>query len=155
MKTFLFILFFSILSVISQAQELTREKSFNSIKYNTVYISGGTFFVYNNALLNIERVIKNRPNNVFSSYRISIAGGVWETWGEASWVLLSKFLMLSGKQNSHFEWGVGLGYSPEYDTFLAPVGNIGYRYQKPNGWFVLRTGFGFPETIYLSGGVVF
>ena len=40
-------------------------------------------------------------------------------------------------------------------TLIIPAGAIGYRFQKPGGKFVFRTGIGFPESLYLSLGLCF
>ena len=82
-------------------------------------------------------------------------------------------------KNSHTELGLGLGtlfdkqgYGIEVSntsiphagnekpsrlnhTTITPAANIGYRYQKPSGGFVFRTGIGFPDGVYLSLGFAF
>jgi hypothetical protein len=64
--------------------------------------------------------------------------------------------MFTGKKTHHFEASAGLLLSLMEDFDLFPVsGSIGYRLQKPGSHFLLRTGFGWPETFYLGLGVSF
>jgi len=42
----------------------------------------------------------------------------------------------------------------DYDYFL-PAGFMGYRFQKQNGDLILRTGFGYPELLYVGAGIAF
>jgi hypothetical protein len=59
---------------------------------------------------------------------------------------------------ANYSGGYGNGIKPtkwEY-TDLHPIFNIGYRYQKPQGHFIFRTGVVIPAAaIYFSFGVVF
>lgn len=76
--------------------------------------------------------------------------------------------MLTGKRNSHFELYAGAAFnqykpssSPgntlkeKSSIGIFPAGNIGYRFQKPDGWFIFRTGIGFPDLAFLGVGVAF
>mgnify|MGYP006285113131 FL=1 len=75
--------------------------------------------------------------------------------------------LLTGKKNNHFELDVGgtalfmFSYYEDEDepdlwqTLYLPHINFGYRYQKPGGKIVLRTGLGFPEFAYLGIGLAF
>jgi hypothetical protein len=85
-----------------------------------------------------------------------------------------------GAKKSHLELGLGLaalfdksGYDiglsnanypyPGYDSEpskgdyinCTPAVSIGYRYQRPIGGFVFRTGIGFPDGVYLSFDLAF
>lgn len=52
-------------------------------------------------------------------------------------------------------------YSPSAEPsksdyrFLRPAGSMGYRYQEPNGFLIIRAGIGHPESLYLSFAVCF
>jgi len=82
---------------------------------------------------------------------------------------------LTGLNNRHFEWSVGLlvGYDFSYyknelenfstyriinksDYFVVlPAIALGYRFQPPGGKIIYRTGIAFPELAYFSLGVCF
>jgi hypothetical protein len=86
---------------------------------------------------------------------------------------------LSGMGTHHFEMGFGISYEyaqtryeemlefhkidPEhynkpdrkdYNLFL-PAGFMGYRFQKQNGNVIFRSGFGYPELLYVGVGIAF
>ena len=62
---------------------------------------------------------------------------------------------LTGRKNNHFEAAAGL-LRFHWDRFdIAPAGNLGYRYQKPEGGFIFRAGIAFPESLYISFGFSF
>jgi hypothetical protein len=61
-----------------------------------------------------------------------------------------------GRWNSHFEMALGIHIDVTGSTELFPVGGLlAYRYQKPQGSFVFRTGMGFPNAIFISLGFCF
>ena len=58
---------------------------------------------------------------------------------------LGALTILVGESNNHFELngGVFVGQGTTYDkSFLLPFGNIGYRYQKPEGGFIFKAKLG-------------
>jgi hypothetical protein len=76
--------------------------------------------------------------------------------------------LMTGRMNNHFELDLGgtamllfTYYEDDGDetdfwgTRYLPHINIGYRYQKPDGKIVIRTGLGFPEFAYLGFGLAF
>jgi len=141
-----------LLLVVSQT------KSQDSKLHTTcVYGTLGTFFVYTNITGNIEQQIKYDPDKFFNIMSLRIGGGNWSSWGNESYNILGTINWLSGKNKHHMEMGVGLAYSPEYDDSFGflPAAQIGYRYQKPGGWLLFRTGVGVPEALYVSLGVCF
>lgn len=71
----------------------------------------------------------------------------------------NKFEDAYGEYESEYDQSnMDLSTSPPKKSdfyYFWPAGSIGYRYQKPGGYFVFRTGIGFPEIFYLSLGVAF
>ncbi len=76
--------------------------------------------------------------------------------------------LLTGSHSNHLELFAGVALnqhhmpsnSPEseqdkVEKGLFPIGNIGYRFQKPQSWFIFRTGIGFPDLAYVGVGVAF
>ncbi len=47
--------------------------------------------------------------------------------------------------------------TPEKSNYvrLSPVGSLGYRFQKPEGGILFRTGLGYPEGVFIGIGVGF
>jgi len=78
--------------------------------------------------------------------------------------------VLVGKRNSHLEFTLGTVYFDGEETTTSHLGptvntedyqdfdlviSLGYRFQKPGGQFVFRTGAGWPELLYISLGFCF
>ena len=85
--------------------------------------------------------------------------------------------MLSGLRNSHIEFNLGLASQYDKSSYEIGVRNsyiigreapskseyrdtypsigLGYRYQKPDGHFLFRTGLALPESAYISIGFCF
>lgn len=75
---------------------------------------------------------------------------------------------LTGANTSHLELFAGAAINQhhqvstpgdiiegEIKSGIFPAGNIGYRFQKPQGWFIFRAGIGFPDLAYVGVGVAF
>lgn len=87
--------------------------------------------------------------------RVSIGKGYY--FSEASY-FTTEIGALSGKKKSHFEYAIGAGvFVDGYDKSISLTlsGFFGYRYQKPSGGLIFRTGLGVPELIYAGVGVSF
>ncbi|MDD3741948.1 MAG: hypothetical protein PHH30_11995 [Bacteroidales bacterium] len=127
----------------------------SQLRPTRIYGTLGTAFVYSNITGSIEQDIKYAPEKFFNTMSIRIGGGYWSSWGNEAYNIFGTLNMLSGKDKNHFELGFGLAYSPGYDDTYGflPAANLGYRYQKPDGWLFLRAGLGVPESLYVSLGV--
>ena len=125
---------------------------------NTIHAGVGFFFIYGYSALNYERLIAYKPSDIFKRLYIRGSGGGWIFWGLEGTQFSLSIAALTGKSNSHVEASLGLtvllesGYR---DTYVSPYLGVGYRYQKPGGGFIFRTGIGVPETIYLGLGYAF
>ncbi len=147
-------------------------------KHNTVYATLG--LTAQN--INYERRIAgNNDARFFTSYWAKASYGRWvEPFGSKGRYSSLGLSALTGSKNNHIELGIGLtsffdldkynygvsdaltvnggtGIIPsksEY-RFITPSGGIGYRFQKPNGRFIFRSGLGFPEAVYVSVGFCF
>jgi hypothetical protein len=154
-----------------------KKTTHQGLKKNAFYINGGTLgesYSYFNG--NYERMIWGNKNPVIQSLFVRLGIGKYKGWVMGSLFSSSELKAttylttvggLIGKKNSFFEFGLGAMYSDgietntsgwsrtvrtyEYHEFL-PVFNCGYRFQKPGGYFIFRTGLGFPEVYYLSLG---
>ena len=122
---------------------------------NVLYATAGIFFLYYGVNVNYERMIRESNDRFIQSLWIRVGAGVITDWSDDEGInLITTITALTGKRNSHFEFALGATHQGEY-ILIFPAGNLGYRYQKPKGGFVFRTGIGWPETIYLSFGYSF
>jgi hypothetical protein len=146
-------------------------------KKNVVYGTLGFLGVWAVANLNYERKIMVREDKFINSLLIRVGGGTWASWDVSGPHAVAGLTLLTGKKNSHIEidFGIttlydrlgykldvsdaesGYGSKPSRSDYMAtyPAGGIGYRFQKPDGTFVFRTGITFPESFYISFGVHF
>lgn len=116
--------------------------------YGSVGISG----VWVTASGYIEAMITT-PGNINPFFRVGIAAATGFAVGTH---MAIEGGILTGKGKSHFEitGGWHYGFSEWYD-FLPIGGSVGYRYQKPEGGFIFRTGIGYTEGLYVGIGVRF
>ena len=70
------------------------------------------------------------------------------------WGGLGAITMLTGKYNNHFELNAGAFIGNEGYTFIYPIFNVGYRFQKPEGGFIFRANAGI-ISLGLSFGYAF
>ena len=124
---------------------------------NAVYVTGGIFIVYYTVQFNYERVIWESDIPLLKSISIKGGAGWWETWVSKGTNYTLTFSAMSGKQDWHLEYALGVCYSPDYfvDLKFIPAVNFGLRYQKPGNSLIFRIGVGLPEFAYLSVGYSF
>ena len=135
--------------------------SFNdseTLMKNAIYASAGFVPIWGAININYERMLINSPEKFLKSWWFRIGGGKWATWGIEGPHFVSTITALTGSKNNHLELSAGItilndNYDNENSAY--PAGNIGYRFQKPGGHFIFRTGMSFPETLYLSLGTSF
>lgn len=143
---------------------------------NVVQLSagfGGYFGAYN---VNYERLLIQFEDNSLVGLWGKVGLGeyavIYDLGGPYQHVSLG---LLGGRKKSHFELNFGgarmydkrgfEGYwkiqypstAPKKANYVQwnPVGSMGYRYQKPDGNFVFRTGLGYPEGVFIGLGVAF
>ena len=153
----LFFISFLLLSLITIGQETESEVPVK-IRKNIFHATGGYAIYYLAADINYERLIGETNNEFIHSIWVRLGGGGWIIYGDEGKHFLAAVTILSGSNNNHFELSLGMAYmysDRKYDQGYIPAGAIGYRYQKPGSRFVFRTGFGVPETAYISLGLCF
>lgn len=159
------LLFFCLISNLAQSQQSIPENKPPQLKKNVFYGTLGVYpeEFYGTILGNYERMIYLSPGKRGSSLWFRAAAGPFGSWGNEGWNYVSTVSVLTGKKSSHAEFGFGVLLSwdtsakrfyPLWSNNYAAA-NIGYRYQKPGGFFVFRTGAGWPEVMYLSLGFCF
>ncbi len=135
------------------------------IKQNVVYATAGIggISVLN---CNYERMLAQpKENEFFASYILKFSYGIWEEFlGNKGTNYSAGLTTLTGQKNAHLELHLGFtilseaAFSPiNYFNYKksSPTGNVGFRYQKPNGKFIFRTGISHPDYLYLSFGSAF
>jgi len=153
LSLFLLLTFYSATGQISDFQQEPEK-----VNKNVIYGTVGFFPIWGAININYERMIAHSTEKFLKSWWYRAGGGVWGSWGAEGPHFVSTIAALTGSKNSHFEAGLGftiLNDNYYHENSLYPAGNIGYRFQKPDGRFVFRTGAGFPETTYLSLGISF
>ena len=100
-----------------------------------------------------ERIIVQGLGKRNSAFKAKIGGGAYGLWGESGQYLMGEFGLITGQKNHHFETGLGAFYGSSSFRFVSA--SAGYRFQKPGGYFVFRSGVSFPEGIYFGFGVCF
>lgn len=103
----------------------------------------------------IDILLKNGDVPISPFIRVSTGKGYY--FSEASY-FSTEIGALTGKKKSHIEYAIGAvvfvdGYDKSISLTLS--GFFGYRYQKPSGGLIFRTGLGVPELIYAGVGVSF
>jgi hypothetical protein len=83
---------------------------------------------------------------------VDVGVGYAEDWGISGPYYMARYGILTGNKKSHLE--VKAGATILFGD-LQPSFAIGYRSQKPQSHFIFRTGFGWPENLYVSWGVSF
>lgn len=172
------IIIFSSLYVNSQTLENNSDADLVDLHKNVFYGTVGFLPVSWGVLnTNYERLVKLKKESLLKYYYLRLAIGNFSSWGAEGSHYVIGATALSGKSKHHFEVFGGLtilydqvGYEigvsnakyfsdpvPSRWEFILPVpaAAIGYRLQEPGGRFVFRSGFGFPETIYISLGFSF
>ena len=168
-------LLFIYLALVCYSVLSTGQDSLKTKPKNIIYANVGTLAFIAAASVNYERQLFSKDNKDY--YYMRVCAGKFATWGGDGPFGTLSLQGVFGSKKSHFEFGIGVGalYNDyEYEegvssanyqnipeptkwdyTTLTPAGSVGYRYQRPNGGFVFRTGVGYPDGVYLSFGAAF
>ena len=172
-----------ILSVIIDSNLFAQDRILDSerpgLHKNILYVSIGFAGLYGAANANFERVISERKSGFFKYYLVRIGGGYHGAayGGPVGPHGVVGFSGLTGTRNNHLELGLGLTAMYDKEAYksgvsdanylnepipskfdyvrILPAAVVGYRYQKPGGRFIFRTGAAIPESFYLSFGFCF
>ena len=148
---FILLLVSNTISAQTEKPNSIETKMFNNAIYGNVGFGG----LYFSATAYYERMFqRNAQKSKISTFVKAGYGGAayWE--GESTYIL-GQFGILTGVRKNHLEVSAGLVKFLD-DYFSSPLsGSIGYRFQKPGGHFIFRTGVGWPEALYVGLGVSF
>jgi len=131
---------------------------------NSIYGSFAFGLVMGSGTIFYERIFGKNSSEDNLMFYAKIGMGMMATWDSDGNYVLGQIGMLTGNRSHHFESGIGMLHF--YKGFLvddykgSPMGkisaSIGYRYQRPQGHFIFRTGVGWPEApCYVSLGISF
>lgn len=179
MKKQIVILFYFILGFYNIASASEKD-TLNPQAKNAIYGSVSTLGLWFTSSINYERHLFTTSNKLNVNYYLRVNYGGFSTWGASGPSTSLSLQGVLGKKKSHLELGLGFaglfdksgydigisnanypfaGYEPEPSrweyTMKLPSVTIGYRYQKPEGGFVFRSGISSPEGVYLSLGWAF
>ena len=152
---------------ISAAYSQNNEADTNSpsLKKNVIY---GTLGVGGISVINgnyERKLFESTKKQFISSAWWKLGYGVWaEFFGDTGSNITTGLTALTGSKKGHLELNLGFTSYIGAEAFRpfptaygknSVVGSIGFRFQKPNGIFVFRTGVGYPDSFYLSFGFGF
>ncbi len=154
---------FVLLLNMTYAQEIYNDSEPNK---NDILISLTPNPFWGFAGLNYERQFLNyKKGSLFAETGF----GYWQTWGGNGPYFRLKINNRLGKKAHHLETGIGTQimydklsykYKEPGDTKLKytdfyPAVSAGYLYNKPQGKFLFKVGFAWPESLYLGFGYAF
>ena len=173
-------LLFILLALACYSPQASGQDSLKIQPKNVIYANAGTFLIWFTASANYELQLFSTDNKFYVNYYMRACAGKFATWGADGPYGSLSLQGVFGLKKSHLELGLGWGVlfekssyeigvsnanypypgtSPEPSrgdyTNITPAVSVGYRYQRPAGGFVFRTGIGFPDGIYLSLGSAF
>lgn len=123
----------------------------NKNTFFATFAPGGYSFI----LGSYERMIISNPESFITSSWVGIGGGIVAEWfGDDGLAFKAFYTGLTGPNNNHLEFNLGITYMTAVSTTVTPLATVGYRYQKANGHFLFRIGGGWPENLFLSLGLV-
>lgn len=159
------------------AQESASVATGRALKKNVIHATAGTAGLMGAYNLNYERMLAGgKEGNLKGLWAKAGVGGwgIWSSGGPYQSLMLGA---LTGQKSSHFEINFGLARMVDQSAYdhakhmsiylseplppksnfinIRAVGSAGYRLQKPGGRFLLRTGIGYPEAVYLGIGAAF
>jgi hypothetical protein len=145
---------------------------------NSIYVTGGTLALWFTGNFSYERWITQFGTDAKNTLYARATYGGYATWGAQGHQFGPGLTLLSGKKNSTLETGLGVqvlyneeGFRDEEENYVPGPGvrtpniwnfmtilpdlRVGYRYQKPEGKFLFRTGLSLPDAIYIGFGATF
>jgi len=129
------------------------------IKYKKNSINFYTGTVYMDVNLNYERNILQFSNS-YSNIRLGIGRADFREFRVLAYYLNPAIVHLIGRRNSHLELNLGFKYPisqlpKTINRIFVPDLFVGYRYEKPDGWFIFRMGINYPSIFDLGFGFKF
>ncbi len=155
LKLLLMLFFFAFLKT-GYSQDSISFSSVKPFKKNSIYGTLGAGYVFD-LTGSYEHMIFYPSDRKIQSIGIRLSVGPGTSVFATIMEYITAITILTSKGNNHFEFGAGADFIKEKytDWQIVPAVNFGYRFQKPGGDYVFRTGTGFPELLYLGAGFCF
>jgi hypothetical protein len=143
-KTGIIILLFIFLNnfAVAQNNEKTVLSNIN------LYADAGLHFA---GQISINLEVKIHSLKTLTFYGRGGYGEAAVMFGDSGRGWIGALTMLTGKKNNHFEMNGGAFFGKDtssQESFVYPLLDLGYRYQKPEGGFIFRAKMGI-----LGGGL--
>jgi hypothetical protein len=127
------------------------------LRKNSINLYAGT--IYMDINLNYERNIFQHPDS-YTNLRLGIGRANFSEFRVLAFYLNPSIVHLTGRRNSHLELDLGFKYAvsqlPEtISRVFVPDLFAGYRYERPDGWFIFRMGINYPSIFDLGVGFKF
>ena len=173
-KSAIFLVIITIFSHTIYGQ--SEQDSLERVRKNAVQASAGFGRVIAAYSVNYERLIVQFEDNSLIGLWGKAGVGGWAEYGNngGDYQQLTVGL-LTGKSSGHLELNFGgarmynqQGFEnywmindpqakPVKSNYVRwnPVGSLGYRFQKPDGGILFRTGLGYPEGVFIGLGASF
>ncbi|SFT74005.1 hypothetical protein SAMN05216474_2066 [Lishizhenia tianjinensis] len=143
-----------LISPLNFSQEREQEIIVKDYYPNAVYGSLGIGGLYFTATGFYERTLSyNGRLRTFA--KVGVGG--YALWGIGGVYGMGHLGLLTGANNNHLELSAGYNrfFTGDLQGDYPLSGTMGYRFQKPDGLFIFRTGVSFPEAVYLGLGFSF
>ena len=138
----------------AESQEIETDVKFRT---NAIYGNVGIFPIYGTAILNYERNLNQNTFNRNISSLLKFGFGEYLAWAVGGEIVLAQYGLMFFPANHHLEVGIGATYyiNGDMGDLFFPAVNVGYRFQKPGGHLIFRTGISIPEAAHLGIGFAF
>lgn len=152
-KTILALVFLMI-CFLSISQERQKEVIVKNYYPNAIYGSVGVGGLYFTATGFYERTLSYN-GNLRTFAKVGVGG--YALWGIGGIYGMGHLGLLTGPNNNHLELSAGYNrfFTGDLQGDYPLSGTLGYRFQKPEGLLIFRTGISFPEAVYLGLGFSF
>ncbi len=150
----LHLLFFYSSTAFGQLDHVSETKPiFNK---NAIHGSIGTVVLYASVSGYFERMLFDRLKRNYLATFVRVGIGHYGGLESSGSFTLIQTGIMTGKDKGHFEGAFGLAHrTNKNDNNYEPAIVAGYRWQKPEGNFIFRTGVAYPESLYAGVGFCF
>lgn len=140
----------------TKGQDLLHEKPL-AFRKNIVHTSVGFLVLYIPGTIFYERILSQPKENREIATFIRAGYGAYPNWSFVQEYMVLEVGFFLGSEASHIEFAVG-GMKIVNNSILMqyqPAASMGYRFQRPGGRIMFRSGIGYPEAIYVGVGFCF
>lgn len=123
---------------------------------NAIHGSVGTVLLYASVSGYFERMLFDRMKRNYLATIVRVGIGHYGGLKNSGSFTLIQAGIMTGQDKGHFEGAFGFAHrTNKNDDYYEPAIAAGYRWQKPEGNFIFRTGVAYPESLYAGVGFCF